>query len=913
MRFGFSTPALSRILRVSRLRLRSLSRSEALDAEVENELAFHVEQLTREHIAGGMAPDEARRAARRGVGNVALIEEQCRDQRRGRWLHDFQQDLIYGLRMLRRSPGFTAMAAVSLALGIGGNAAILGVIDAVLLQSLPLPNAERLVNIKTVPFDSPWLMSDASLPDYLAWKEKSRVFDAIGASLVDQRDFAAQDGAPAERLVGQAFDPGLFATLGIEPLIGRVFTEAETETSAPDRVVVISHRLWQRHFDADPGVLGKQVRLNGITTTIIGVMPRDFRYGDRSVEYWVPLRVNRFQLQGTARFFVVTARLLPGVTIPQARADLDAIAAQLSREFPDRHKGWGVRVRPLHEALLGWTREPLLTLQAAVTLVLLIACVNVAGLLLARGSVRQHEMTLRVALGAGRGRIVRQLLTETVLLSVAGGVLGLFVAWIGLRALVTMSPPPNVPGIAEVGLNARVLALLAVLSIASGLGFGVAPALAGSRRDLTASLEHSGTRTHNRSARRSGLVAAQIALALVLLIGYGLLMNSFIRLAGRGLNFDPEGLLTFEFRIPSHEYTQALGSYHGFPYFQISPAPALTMERVYERLRRVPGAESVAGISYLPVTSLLIPGMTVTLDGAQSSTATGGAAAYFLVTPNLFAALKTPIVRGRDFNARDTVTAPWVAVVNETTAARFWPGEDPIGKRFTLTIVPDERPREVIGIVRDIPVRRRQIRAEPVIYASYLQQPSRYRGPWGGMFGQMTFVVRHSGDPISLVPAVRRAVAEVDPNRALASVATADQLLDSQMQGFRDYAIVLGVFAFTATMLAAIGVYGVMAYTVTQRTREIGIRKALGADRREVVALVGRRALGLVVTGLVLGLTGSLALTRLIASQLWGVTPTDPATFAVVSLLLGCVALLACLVPALRAVAVDPTVALRSE
>ncbi len=888
----------ARLLRVAFQRLRSLSRKDKMDAELEKELAFLFEQLVKENTADGMAPDEARKAASRTLGNFALLEEQCRDQRRVSWLHDLWQDALYGLRMLRNHPGFTAIAVGSLALGIGANTAVLGAIDSVLLGSLPFPNASRLVLIHTFPLDDARQNNSASLPDYLAWKDQCHVFEAMGASLNDQRDFGAEeDGTPAERIAGQGFSPDLFQTLGVQPMLGRVFTDAEDLIDHQAPVVVISHRLWQQRFGADPNILNKQVRLNGVTTAIIGVMPPDFRYSDGTKEYWVPLPMNRLQLQGSARYFVVVARLKAGATLAEAQADLDAVAARLAKDFPDRHKGWGVRVQTLHDSLFGWTKEPLFTLQAAVALVLLIACANVAGLLVARGAVRTPEMAMRVALGAGRGRIVRQLLTESVLLSVAGGALGILVSWWGLRGLVALGPPPGSPRIGEIDLSFRMLSVSALLSVVTGLVFGVLPALDSSRARTRSS----------RHRLRGALVAAQIALALVLLAGSGLMMKSFLRLSGRELNFDPQGLLTFEVRIPSQEYTRNLGSYRGFPYHTVSPPPSRTMERIYNRLRALPGAESVAGTSYVPVNSLILPVLNATLEDHHALSA-----AYFLVTPNFFATLKTPLIRGRDFDDRDTLSRPWVAVINETTARRFWPGQDPIGKRFTLDVVPEEQPREVIGVVRDIPTQSQDPDPAPVIYASYLQQPARYRGPFGNMFGQMTFVLR-TGNPLALLAEARRAVAEVDPDRPLANIATMQRQFGGFMRERGYYVLVLGVFAFAATLLAAIGIYGVMAYSVAQRTHEIGIRMALGASAREVVKLVGRRALLLISAGLVLGLAGSLALTRLIASQLWGVTPTDPATFAAVSLLLAVVALLACFVPARRAIRVDPTVALRSE
>jgi putative ABC transport system permease protein len=409
----------------------------------------------------------------------------------------------------------------------------------------------------------------------------------------------------------------------------------------------------------------------------------------------------------------------------------------------------------------------------------------------------------------------------------------------------------------------------------------------------------------------------QIASALVLLIGSGLLINSFVRLAGFDLNFDPSGLLTFEYRIPQQQYVRNMGVFEGAPYSAINPSPTPAIQRVYDRLRTVPGPESVAGISLPPVNSLVLNSMSFRIEDRPMAENAAGRnafrAVYFLITPNFFATMKTRLVRGRDLNDFDTESASWVAIINETMARSFWPGEDPIGKRLTLEVVAGERPREIVGVVQDIPVRRDGAEPQPVIYASYLQQSPAYRGPIANMFGQMTFLLRTSGDPMSLVPAARSAVAEVDPDHAITRIQTMEQYWDGGMRDKRYLALVLGIFAFMATVLAAIGIYGVMAYSVAQRTREIGIRMALGASPRKVLALIGGRAALLILLGLMLGIAGALTLSQLIASQLWGIQPTDPATFTGVSLLLIAVALVACLVPARRAIRVDPTEALRTE
>jgi len=581
-----------------------------------------------------------------------------------------------------------------------------------------------------------------------------------------------------------------------------------------------------------------------------------------------------------------------------------------------------VRVRPLNDFLFGWIREPLLTLEAAVVLVLLIGCANVAALLLSRASVRQREVALRVSLGAGRLRIIRQLLTESVLLAMIGGAGGVVIALVGQQALLSMTTPPGSPPLVGIGLNMRVIGLLAVLTVSTGLACGVVPGLRGARLDPIASLKEPGPTAipvRRRIFPQGVLVSVQLALALVLLIGSGLLLNSLIRQMGRDLNFDPEGLVRVDYGVPAASYVRRIGTYGGCPYFEIPPSASQAVERALTRLRAMPGVEGVGGISAPPVDAFVLTTLEVKLEdssaqggGASTNDATRPTATYFLVTPNLFSTLRTPIVHGRDFSDRDTATTPWVAIVNETCARRFWPGENPIGKRLTLDTVPEEQPREVIGVVRDIPTRHTGD-PQPVIYASYLQQPSRYRAPWVSLFGQMLFMIRPTGDAAAVMADARTAIAGLDPTRPLVSVSTMESHMRAATGEFRSFVWLVSVFAVVAVLLAAIGTYGVMAYTVSQRTREIGIRRALGARPREIVALVGRRALVCVAAGLTAGLASALALTRVIAARLWGVTPTDPVTFAGVSILLVAVALLACVLPARRALSVDPTLALRND
>ena len=913
-----------RLFRVWRLRLRSLVRRDAVDTELHRELSFHFDELVAEKIEQGLSPAEAGQAAHRELGNIAALEESCRDQRGVNWLLDLQQDVVYGLRMLRKHSGFTTMAATSLALGIGANAAVLGAFDALIVQGLPVPHADRLVAIQRVPLDNPSRLAGNSLPDYAAYRDRSRAFDLIDASIKWEGDVADDEpGTRPERTRGQLVTPGWLSSLGIEPLQGRVFTAGESEPSSPARVVVISHGFWQRRFGADPAIVNRQIRLQGATRTIIGVMPADFRYQEPGIDYWLPLYVGP-QPEPGARLFGVRARLKPGVSVAQVQAELDAIAADLAVEAPGHNKGWGVRVRPLNDFLFGWIREPLLTLEAAVALVLLIGCANVAALLLSRASVRQREVALRVSLGAGRGRIIRQLLTESVLLAMIGGAGGVVIALLGQQALLAMTTPPGAPPLTAIGLNMRVIGLLAVLTVGTGLACGVVPGIRGARFDPIDSLREPGpaaTPGRRRIFPQSVLVSVQLALALVLLIGSGLLLNSLIRQMQRDLSFDPAGLVRVDFGVPAASYARRIGTHNGFPYFEIAPSASQTIERALTRLRGTPGVAAVGGISAPPVDAFVLTTMEVTLEGSNSrgaGSSTNGttrpAATYFLVTPHLFPTLRTQFVHGRDFSDRDTATTPWVAIVNETCARRFWPGENPIGKRLRLDTVPEEQPREVIGVVRDIPTRHTGD-PQPVVYASYLQQPSRYRAPWAGLFGQMLFIIRPAAGagPSAVMADARSAIAGLDATRPLVNVSTMESHMRAATGEFRSFVWLVSVFAMVAALLAAIGTYGVMAYTVSQRTREIGIRRALGAGPREIVTLVGRRALACVAAGLIAGLASALALTRLIAARLWGVTPTDPVTFAGVSILLVAIALAACVLPARRALSVDPTLALRND
>ena len=900
-----------RFLRIARQRLRAIARRAALETELDRELAFHLEALTNEYIASGLSPADARHTARRELGNLPLVAEQCRDQRRTSWLHDFRRDVVHGLRILVRNPTASFVIVASLGLGIGTNTALLGAIDSVGRAQVLFPDPDRVVIARTYHEDRPAQQVLATMADYLAWADQQQSFESVGLSLGNQAEVGGEPGLPAERISGVAVTAEFFSVLGVRPVLGAVYTDAEARRASPAVPVVLSHRLWQRRFGGSAGVVGARFRMNNRDAYVAGVMPERFRFPSEVVEYWVPLLVNRADVQSPQRLFFVAARLKEGVSPAQAESDLDRITTRLGRERPDRHGGWHARLQPVHDAMYGWTRQPLWTLEAAVALVLLVACTNVAGLLLARAVARRSEISVRAALGASRGRLVRQLLAETTVLSVTGSLIGLAVAWMGIRALSALPVPPGGVGIADIDLDARVLAIGAAISIATGLLFGVVPALAGSRREIS---------DVRKRRWREALVGAQIAVTFVLLIGAGLLTRSFVALISRDVQFDPGRLLTFQLSVPLPDFMHRRGVVGDRPYFDITRVPSTLFARVHEGLRGMPGAVGVAASSVPVVNALVIPTTDVQPQPASAAAAlqTASAAAtvntaFFFVTPDFFTTIAARLISGRDLEAADTVHSRWVVVINETAAHNLWPGEDPMGRYLSIAGVPDERPREVVGVVADIPLQLPQPSPRPAIYMSYLQQPERYPLPGANLFGSMTFMVRTAGDPLSLLASAREVVASIDPDRPIANVMTMEGQVRARIPRRADYITIVGAFAIAALLLAAIGIYGIVSYTAALRTREIGVRMALGARAQDVVRLVARRALVLVGISLSAGLAGALLLTQLLRSQLWEITPTDPATYALASLLLVLVCVLACALPTRRAAAVNPTVALRCE
>jgi putative ABC transport system permease protein len=841
-------------------------------------------------------------------------------------MKDVWQDLLYGCRMMIRKPAVTVIAALSLALGIGANTVIFSLINTTLLRPLPYEDPGKIMVIWTVPLKDRSQQNAMNVTSYYAIRDKSQSLESIGALTGSIKNLGAEkDGAPAERITGYGFAPAVFKALGVKPAMGRLYTDDEDQVDNWAPVIVITDRLWKRHFNSDPNVIGKVFTLDQRPITVIGVLAEDFSFFGNEVDFITPLEINKTQSLSRSGFILPVARLKKNVTMKQAQAELDTIAGQLETGDPERNKGNGARLQPLQEAAYGGFRNPLLLLQGAVGFVLLIGCANVAGLLLARAASRRTEVAVRTALGAGRRRIVRQLVTESFPLSILGGILGIALSWGGLR-LFASAAPPGFPRLEELSLDLSVLAFTAAVVVLTAIIFGIVPALQVSKPDLIGSLKESGRSGTEGVARqylRSVLVTVQVALALVLLIGAGLMINSFIRVQRNDLGADPRNVLTFDFRFAQTDSIKPYGRYRGLGLWDVSPLPALTFDRIVERMKSVPGVMSVAAINRPPLNSggivmpFLIEGRPAPppppAGAADGSSDSGQTAGYFSVTPNFFGTMKIPIHRGRDFTSQDTAAGTLVIIINQTFARRFFPNEEPLGKRITLDFVPDERPREIVGIVGDTRTSRMQQEPVPTMYVPHVQQTPRWIGPqWNDRAG-MSFVLRTSANPTALIETVKRAVADIDLTRPATNFRTVEQYLSQQTQYLRLYILLLGIFGGIAAVLAAIGIYGMMAYSVAERTREIGIRMALGAATSDVLKMVMRHTCLLVGIGLTIGLAASFALTRLIKSGLYGVTATDPATYAAISLLLIVVAMVACLVPTLRAVRVDPTIALRYE
>ena len=797
------------------------------------------------------------------------------------------QDLRYATRQLRKSAGFTMVAVVTLALAIGANTAVFSVVDQVLLHPLPYPDSDRIVEVSQTFKGLPTY--DASPANYLDWLAQNQVFAEMAASRGWQGSLSAGDRP--DRVKGTMTTPSFFPLFGVDPILGRGL-EASDAQPGNDHVVVLGYGLWQRYFAADRTIVGRDIRLNGEQYTVVGVMPQNFSPDDYG-ELWLPspwgvpthpLVPDKDPRQFRGRNYLdVWARLKPGVSIQQARAELDTIGRRLEKQYPDSNGEVGVTSVPLHEYIVGDIRPVLLVLLAAVVIVLLIGCANVANLLLARATARAKEISIRTALGATRRRLLRQLLTESVLLALVGGALGLLLAVLAVPSLLALSPP-DIRQFKQIGINREVLAFSFLASVVCGVVFGLLPALQTSRSNPNEFLKE-GERgsTANRGRTRSALVIAEVGLSLVLLVGAGLLVKSFARLMDVNAGFDPDHLLTFNLGLPP-----STDSVHQLAFYQ----------QVMQRLQALPGVQVVGAVSRLPLAggnssrSFNVPGVEKSYD-----------ADIRISTADYFRAMRIPLLKGRSFRDSDLGGSPNVAVVNDALARNVFPGQDPIGKQIT-NFGPDNLTLQVIGVVGN--VRHVGLDADPhsEIYQLLGQ------AQWPSMF---VAVRSASSDATSVTSEAQNAVWSVNKDVPLANVRTMQDVIANSVQRRKFSMLLLTIFAAVAMLLAAIGLYGVMSYSVAQRTHEIGIRMALGARRPDVLTLVVKQGMALALMGIAAGAVLSLAMTRLISGMLFGISATDPLTFVAVGAILGTVAFLANYLPARRASKVDPMVALRYE
>ncbi len=802
------------------------------------------------------------------------------------------QDLRFGLRMLLKHPGFSLIAIFTLALGIGANTAIFSVVNAVLLRPLPFAEPERLLWL------GGWVGSDkeqgVTPADFLDYHEQSQSFAQLAASVSDGIAMNLSGGGEPERLKGGYVTANYLGVFGVKPALGRIFSAEEglegINMEGGDRVVVLSHELWERRFGADPAILNQTITLDKRNLTVIGVMPRGFQYPS-GVELWLPFRFPASP-QGPFRsrefhFLRPVARLKPGVALAQAQAEVETIARRLQALYPKTNAKQSLFLMPLQERLVGNIRLTLLVLLGAVGCVLLIACANVANLLLARAASRQKEIAVRSALGASRGRVVRQLLTESLTLALLGGVGGVLLAKWGVSLLVTLSAA-YVPRVDEIRVNATVFGFTLAVALFTGLLFGLVPALQSARVDLTNSLKEGGRGTGGALRHRtlSLLVVGEIALAVVLLVGAGLLVNSFVRLQQVSPGFDEKNLLTARIDLPN-------------PYAE-SEKKTQFFEQLQRRVAALPGVEAVGLVTELPLAQQSADFRYKIEGRANQSSEQVIHADIRAVNHEYFRAMRIPLLKGRNFTEAEVHDNAKVVIISDVLARRFFGDEDPLGKAVR-SVLPNEEPKEIIGIVGDVRHRGLDGGLVQTIYSPYLG------------LGFSNLVIRTTNNPASLTAAVRKEVTAIDPNQPVANVKTMEQWVEESVAQPRFRTLLLGVFSAVALLLSVVGIYGVMSYAVTQRTHELGIRMALGARAGDVLRMVIRQGMKLALGGVALGLVAAFALTRLLKDLLFGVQATDPLTFAAIACLLTGVALLACFIPARRATRVDPLLALRHE
>lgn len=882
-----------------RRRLRALFHRSEIEKELDDEIRFHLEKETEQNIARGMSPEEARWAALRSFGGVDQVKENTRDVRGVRVVEELLQDLRYSLRLLLRKPGYTLTVVITLALGIGANTAIFSLVNAVLLRELPFKNPDEVMWVWSRRTDRE--KAPFTLPDFTDYGAQNQTLDQIAGFCSVGINLSGSE--KTERLQGMRVSANLFELLGVTASAGRVFAP-EDDDPAHRPVTVLTYDTWQKRFGADPQIVGRALNLDGESYTVAGVLPPTFSLPDRDAELAIPLRPLRDPLRdvrSSTNFLRAVARLKPNVTRDQAESDLTAIVARQRQQFGDAYaKKTGVRLVPIYEEMVGDVRTSLWVLLGAVGMVLLIACSNLAALALARASSRFREMSIRKALGATSARLARQLLVETLLLTTLGSAAGVLLAVWGIRFLLALSPT-RLPRDHEIGIDLRVLAFAGVASVVAAVIAGVFPAMQLARTEVRGGLLGGTGRSvgdataKNRS--RSILVIAEVSLSFMLLIGAGLLIRSFMNTQAVNPGFDPANTLTVRLSLPKANY-------------QNRAALSLFYDNLSSRLQSLPGVESVGTTSLLPMSSGLrvVPFMP---KGDGTSKVDSYVVQYRIVSPDYFRVMRIPLRQGRTFDVHDKADRPPVAIVNETLAAKFWPKGDVIGTQIKL----DDnntgpRPLEVVGVVGD--VKHVSLEDKPTIDV-YLPLAQIHEDGVGLMVNNQYWILRSNVDPGTLEAAFIRELRSVDAGVAAANIRTMESYLSDSVAPRRFNLRLLTIFSVTALLLPATGVYGLISYSVAQRTPEIGIRLALGASRIDVLKLILQEGLKLVLIGIVVGLASALLLTRLMRSLLFGVTATDAVTYVMVSVGLVIVALIACSIPARRATKVDPLLALRFE
>ena len=882
-----------RIASAIKKRVAAIFRRNQLDCEMDAELRSHIELHAEDLMREGAPRDEALRQARLAFGGLDRAKEECRDATGISFLESLVQDVRFGLRMLRKNPGFTAVAVLTLALGIGANGAIFSVVNSVLLHPLAYNDPDRLVTILH------YGTAPVAPANYLDYRDQSKSFEAMGAAQAWSPNLT--DVAQPERLMGLRVTQNMLPLLGIQPQVGRLFNQGE-DTSGNDREVILSYGLWQRRFSGDPSALGKSMLLDGVSYAIVGVMPPSFHFAPFWVthaELWAPLSIESSAKGRGGNSLRLFARLKTGVMLSQARAEMATITARLEQVYPGTNTN--IVVTPLKEKVVGNIEAPLLVLLAAVAFVLLIACANVAHMLLARAAARKKELAVRTALGARRSRVIRQVLTENLLLAAMGGAVGLLLAYWGTRALVALSPA-DIPGVESVAIDARVVLFLLAVTALTSIAFGLVPALQSSDVSLTDALKENSRGSSDgvhRNRLRSILVASEFALALTLLIAAGLMIRTFAALESLDPGFNPHRVISM--------IVPVAGSSEADP-----GRRAIFYRQMLERVRSLPGVESAAGINHLPIAGdlwdrgFLIEGRSVPGPADLPD------AIYRVATPGYFQTMGIRFLQGRDISDVDVAGAPLVVVINETLARTYWPNQNALGQHIAFATDKSPMWMTIVGVVKDPILHDWTGNPYPELYVGAFQDTD-FLGISGARADYITVVVRAGGDPAAMTSSVKSAIWSFDANLPITSVVTMDDVIAKANAQPRFEMLLLSVFAGIALVLAAVGIYGVMSYSVARRTHEIGIRISLGAARADVLMLIMRQGLILVLTGSAVGIVSALMLARLMTKLLYGVAPTDPLTFVAVSVFLACVALAACYIPARRAMRVDPVTAMRSE